>query len=194
MLEQSEESDDGMGGEPEKQKKLKGPFFKQVFSQVGSWQERQTRVIMKQIGLKPTQKMSEVELEEYIIVKAVKDYNTSKFAHDMLHSINGIISDVFLGSVPKLRPEGSNYSNLTELVFASFKDHNLDYNKKMNDKAFQLYEIVQVKQGCILLGETQSGKSTLVKILESALNKAMGNEMKLRVAQMRKDRLRDIAI
>lgn len=149
---------------------------------------------MKQIGLRPNARMSEVELEEYIIVKAVNDYNTSKFSHDMLHSINGIISDVFLGSVPKLKPEGSNYSNLTELVFASFKDHNLDYNKKMNEKAFQLYEIVQVKQGCILLGDTQSGKSTLSKILETALNKAMGNEMKLRMAQLRKDRLREIAI
>ena len=91
---------------------------------------------MKQIGLRPNAKMSEVELEEYIIVKAVRDYNTSKFAHDMLQSINGIIEDVFLGSVPKLTKEGSNYSNLTELVFASFKDHNLDFNKNMNDKAF----------------------------------------------------------
>ena len=75
---------------------------------------------MKQIGLRSREKIDEIELEEYIIVKAVKDYNTSKFSHDMLHSINGIISDVFLGSVPKLTKEGSNYSNLTELVFASF--------------------------------------------------------------------------
>ena len=64
--------------------------------------------------------MTEIELEEYIIVKAVNDFNTSKFSHDMLSSIEGIISDVFLGSVPKKRPEGSDYSNLTELVFSSF--------------------------------------------------------------------------
>ena len=127
-------------------------------------------------------------------MKAVKDYNTSKFSHDMLHSINGIIADVFLGSVPKLRAEGSNYSNLTELVFAAFKHHRLDYNKKMNDKAFQLFEIVAVKQGVILLGDTQSGKTTLVRILETALNKAMGNELKLRVAQLRKDRLKEVAL
>ena len=64
----------------------------------------------------------------------------------------------------------------------------------MNKKAFQLYEIVQVKQGCILLGETQSGKTTLVTILETALNKAMNNELKLRMAQARKNRLRENAI
>ena len=31
-------------------------------------------------------------------------------------------------------------------------------------------------------------------MLETALNKAMGNELKLRMAQLRKDRLREIAI
>ena len=91
---------------------------------------------MKQIGLKPSQRLSEIELEEYIIVKAVKDFNTSKFSADMLQSINGIISDVFLGSVPKLRPQGSDYSNLTELVFSSFNHHHLDFNRKMNERAF----------------------------------------------------------
>ena len=149
---------------------------------------------MKQIGLRSRERVDEIELEEYIIVKAVKDYNTSKFSHDMLHSINGIISDVFLGSVPKLTKEGSNYSNLTELVFASFNQHKLDFSMKMNQKVFQLYEIVQVKQGCILLGESMSGKTTLASILETALNKAMGNELKIRIAQQRKQNLRKVAI
>ena len=59
----------------------------------------------------------------------------------------------------------------------------------METKTYQLYEITQVKSGCIILGETQSGKTTLVKILQSALNKASGNELKLRMAQERKSRL-----
>jgi hypothetical protein len=45
-----------------------------------------------------------------------------------------------------------------------------------------------------LLGDTQSGKTTLINILETALNMAMGNELKLRMAAARKDRLREIAI
>ena len=51
-----------------------------------------------------------------------------------------------------------------------------------------------MKQGCIILGETQSGKTSLIKILETALNKASNNELKLRVAQARKSKLRQIAI
>jgi hypothetical protein len=37
---------------------------------------------MKQIGLPGSARMSEVELEEHIILKAVKDFNTSKFSRD----------------------------------------------------------------------------------------------------------------
>ena len=59
----------------------------------------------------------------------------------------------------------------------------------METKTYQLYEITQVKSGCIILGDTQSGKTTLVKLVQSALNKASNNELKLRMAQERKNRL-----
>ena len=39
-----------------------------------------------------------------------------------------------------------------------------------------------------------SGKTTLASILETALNKAMGNELKIRMAQQRKQKLRKVAI
>ena len=45
-----------------------------------------------------------------------------------------------------------------------------------------------------MLGDAQSGKSALIKVLEGALNKASRNELKLRVAQARKNKLRQIAI
>ena len=46
-LEASEESDDGAGQESEKQARLKGPLFKDIFNQNQPWQKRQTDVIMK---------------------------------------------------------------------------------------------------------------------------------------------------
>lgn len=60
--------------------------------------------------------MSEVELEEHIILKAVKDFNTSKFSRDQLFGIEGIINDVFLGSAPPIDLDRNDYSNLQELV------------------------------------------------------------------------------
>ncbi len=46
----------------------------------------------------------------------------------------------------------------------------LDYNASVESKVYQLYEITQVKVGCIILGEAQSAKSTLISTLEGAIN------------------------
>ena len=53
---------------------------------------------MAQIGLTDDLvDVDELELEELIIIKAIKDFNCSKFSRDHLLSIEGIISDVFKG-------------------------------------------------------------------------------------------------
>ena len=111
-LEESEESDEPESLEPSKQDRLDGPFFKKVFKEGSSWQKRQTRVVMKQIGLKGDARMSETDLEERIILKAVKDFNTSKFSRDQLSGIEGIINDIFMGSAPPINLDKNDYSNL----------------------------------------------------------------------------------
>ena len=75
---------------------------------------------MKQIGLPGNAKMSEIQLEEHIILKAIKDFNTSKFSKDQLFGIEGIINDIFMGSVPPIDLDNNDYSNLKELVLQSF--------------------------------------------------------------------------
>lgn len=40
--------------------------------------------------------MTEGDLEEYILIKAIRDYNTCKFAHIEHSSIDGILRDVFI--------------------------------------------------------------------------------------------------
>jgi len=60
-------------------------------------------------------------------------------------------------------------------------------------KALQFYEIQRSKHGCILVGEPQSGKSTLVSLLQNALNKAAMNEFMLTVQDRRRERLMELA-
>ena len=82
QIDQSEESEEKEENlEPTKQSRLQAPFFKEVWKD-GNWHKRQTRVVMKQIGLPGNAKMSEIQLEEHIILKALKDFNTSKFSRD----------------------------------------------------------------------------------------------------------------
>ena len=60
------------------------------------------------------------ELEEYIIIKAIRDYNHSKFSNQELFLIEGVIKDVFTGSVSELDLLQSDYGNLKELILQSF--------------------------------------------------------------------------
>ena len=40
--------------------------------------------------------MAEADLEDYILIKAIRDYNTCKFAHIDHHHIDSILKDVFV--------------------------------------------------------------------------------------------------
>ena len=57
-----------------------------------------------------------------------------------------------------------------------------------------MYEIQRSKHGCILVGDPQSGKSTLIFLLENAINKAAMNEFMLTVSDKRRSRLQELAI
>jgi len=173
---------------------MKGEFFEAVFLNGKSRTDRQRKSLLQQIGLSPDMRFNDDELEEYIIIKAIRDYNHSKFSNTELYLMEGIIKDVFTGSVSDIDLLKSDYGNLKELILQSFITEKLDYSKTMNAKCLQLYEISQVNVGCILVGAPQAGKSAMVKVLEGALNKASNNELKIRCAQERKNRLRDAAM
>lgn len=70
----------------------------------------------RQIGIDPDQHYEEEELEEYIILKAVRDYNHSKFATEEHILIEGVIKDVFQGAVPDLDKPVQDYGNLKEAI------------------------------------------------------------------------------
>jgi hypothetical protein len=80
-----------------KRSKMNSRFFKMIFGDNASEaaDARQSAVVKGQIGLDDLAEVEEVELEELIIIKALKDYNCSKFSQDQLTNIDGIINDVF---------------------------------------------------------------------------------------------------
>lgn len=155
--------------------------------------ERQLRTVYKQIGIDPDQQYEEAVLEEYIILKAVRDFNHSKFATEEHLLIEGVIKDVFQGAVPDLDKPVQDYGNLKEALKQSFEDRKLDFSPSLQAKALQFYEIQRTKHGCILAGEPQSGKSTLVSLVQCALNKAAMNELMLTVSEKRRQRLVELA-
>ena len=64
-----------------------------------SRKQRQIETLYSLIGLKTTKPTAE-ELEEQILIKAIKDYNKSKFADEEHAIIMNIIYDVFPNAMP----------------------------------------------------------------------------------------------
>jgi len=167
----------------------RGELFRSVWKDV-PFRVRQRDTVFKQIGIDPANQYEEAELEEYIILKAVRDYNHSKFALDDHIIIEGIIKDVFQNAIPDLDAPIQDYASLQECLYSAFTAQGYDYSKAMNVKALQFYEILRSKHGCIMMGEHQAGKSTLIALLQSALNKAALNEYMLAVQDLRKNKMR----
>jgi len=68
-------------------------------------------------------------------LKAVRDFNHSKFATDEHIIIEGIIKDIFQGAVPDLDKPIQDYGNLQEALHQSFELCKIDYAKTMKLKA-----------------------------------------------------------
>ena len=68
----------------------------------------------------------------------------------------------------------------------------LDPNPVMLDKALLLYELLKAKHGIIILGDANSGKSNLVKMLENAINKSTLNELQVLMDQRQRVKLSQI--
>ncbi len=69
----------------------------------------------------------------------------------------------------------------------------LNYSSSIIDKALLLYELLKAKHGIILLGDACTGKSTLLKMLENALNKSSLNEMQVLMDQRYREKLNYIS-
>ena len=104
--------EEGQGG-PEGKKG--GELYRRLWGRA-KFPERQLRTVYKQIGIDFEQHYDEEELEEYIILKAVRDYNHSKFATEEHVIIEGIIKDIFQGAVPDLDKPVQDYGNLKEAI------------------------------------------------------------------------------
>ena len=70
----------------------------------------------------------------------------------------------------------------------------LDLNPVLVDKAILLYELFKAKHGIIILGDANSGKSTIVKLLENAINKSSLNEMQVLMEEKKREKLGKISI
>ncbi|CAM9108221.1 unnamed protein product, partial [Ectocarpus fasciculatus] len=112
--------------------------------------------------------------EMVLLLRALQDVNIPKFLEMDLPLFGGIISDLFPG---KVRPQ-LNYGALMNTMLAEIHKVGLQPINFFTTKVIQLYEMIVVRHGLMLVGPTGGGKSSNLHILEQTLGslKEQGEE------------------
>lgn len=103
--------------------------------------------------------------EMVLLLRALQDVNIPKFLEMDLPLFEGIISDLFPG---KKRPD-LDYGALLQTMKEEIHKFGLQPVKFFITKVIQLYEMIIVRHGLMLVGPTGGGKSSNLHVLEETL-------------------------
>lgn len=105
------------------------------------------------------------ENESILMLRAINDVNLAKFLAFDLPLFKGITSDLFPGVVlPEI-----DYKNMHQCIEIKLKELNLQKIDYFVEKIIQLYEMILVRHGLMVVGLPFAGKSSCIKVLAEAL-------------------------
>ena len=105
------------------------------------------------------------ENENIIVLRAILDVNLPKFLSQDIPLFKGITADLFPGvNLPEI-----NYEALIGAIKSVSQKTNLQPVPVFIEKIIQVYEMMLVRHGFMLVGESFSGKSCTLKTLQGAM-------------------------
>lgn len=103
--------------------------------------------------------------EMEIVVKALKPNVMSKLTLNDCKRFNMLLGDVF----PQVNISPDLNEDFRSKIVETFKIMGLKRNERQIDKCFELFEQLNKRIGVAVLGPPNSGKSTVISVLKSAL-------------------------
>jgi dynein heavy chain len=105
------------------------------------------------------------QIESILVLRAIVDVNIPKFLAQDLPLFKGIYTDLFPGVI---LPDPDR-DELLNLIHVHLKKRNLQATPWYLSKIIQIYEMILVRHGLMIVGETLSGKTSAYQTLAEAL-------------------------
>ncbi|CAG5132944.1 unnamed protein product, partial [Candidula unifasciata] len=111
--------------------------------------------------------------EAVLLLKAISDVNLPKFLAQDVPLFGGIISDLFPG-VQLPQPD---YGVFLESMQDNINKRKLQPNQFFIDKVIQVYEMILVRHGMMIVGDPLGGKTQSYQVLADTLGDLMDSKM-----------------